>query len=143
MKAYWLSGVDRNKIYVREKRMTKRLVPIDPVTGDYTEVDRKRLERETRALLEYVRSYVDPQNDEFGIYKYVVPLCESALDGTARLPVKFSDLPLQHASKEGLLPKDFDALYSSFAITISGTARELFDTVIINNVPHRYVNFED
>ena len=123
--------------------MTKRLVPIDPVTGDYTEVDRKRLERETRALLDHIRSHVDPKNDEFGIYKYVVPLCESALNGTAKLPVKFSDLPLQYASKEGLLPRDFDALYSSFAITISGTARELFDTVTINEIPHTYANFED
>lgn len=122
--------------------MIRKLVKINPLTGDYAEVDKVRLKRETKDLLNYIKKHVDPNADEHEIWKWVVPLCESVLNETVDLPIKFSELPLQHAIQEGLLPKAFSELYSSFAITISGMAREILDNVDVNGVTYTYADFE-
>ena len=122
--------------------MIRKLVRVDPLTGDYAEVDGVRLKREAQELLDYIRQHIDPNNDDLEIWKWIVPICDAVLNDAIALPVKFSDLPLQYASREGLLPKTFSELYSSFSITISGTAREILANVDVNGVPYTYADFE-
>lgn len=122
--------------------MIRKLVRIDPITGDYAEVDTVRLKREAQDLLTYIKNNIDPNRDELGIWKWVMPMCEKVLNGTIILPIKFSDLPLKFATREGLLPEEFSKLYSSFSITISGTAREIFTNVEVNGVSYTYADFE-
>ena len=124
--------------------MIRRLVKLDPATGNYTEVDKVRLKREALALLDYIKTHTDPNSDEHGIWKWVVPLCEAVLNNTLTLPVPYSDLPLKYAIREGLLPNDFEVLYADFAATLSGlrfTSCSL-DTVFIDGVAHAHVDFE-
>ncbi len=123
--------------------MIRKLVKLDPATGDYSEVDEVRLKRETHILLNYIRTHIDPKNDEHGIWKWVVPLCQGILDGTLILPVPFSTLPLKYAVREGLLPDDFFNLYAEFGLTISGTAREILDKVEIDGNTYMYADFEE
>lgn len=122
--------------------MIRKLVRVDPSTGDYAEIDSVRLKREAQELLDYVRQHIDPNDDDLGIWKWVVPICNAVLNDAIALPVKFSELPLQYASREGLLPKEFSELYSSFSLTISGTAREILGNVDLNGVLYTYADFE-
>lgn len=122
--------------------MIRKLVKIYPLTGDYVEVDKVRLKREVHELINYIKQNIDPNADENEIWKWVVPLCESVLNETADLPIKFSELPLQHAIQEGLFPRKFSELYSSFSITISGMARKIYDNVDVNGVTYTYADFE-
>lgn len=121
--------------------MIRRLVRVDLLTGDYSEVDGVRLKRKAQELMDYIRKTIDPHNDELGIWKRIVPICEAVLNDTMVLPVKFSDLPLHYAAREGLLPRKFSELYSSFSITISGIAREILENVDVNGVLHPYADF--
>jgi hypothetical protein len=126
-----------------EITMIRRLIKLDPATGDYSEIDEARLKRETRLLLEYIKKHIDPKTDEHGIWKWVVPLCQGVVDGTLILPMPFFTLPLKYAVREGLLPDDFFNLYAEFSLTISGTAREMLDNVNIDGNTYMYADFED
>ncbi|RSZ58801.1 hypothetical protein HF313_26465 [Massilia atriviolacea] len=121
----------------------RKLVRVDEQTGDYAEVDTVRLKRETQELMDYIGSNVDPNKDPYRIWTSVVPLCRAVLDETISLPVSFFDLPLRYESREGLLDAEFDDLFSSFVLTISGTAREILDEVVIDGVKYMYADFEE
>lgn len=122
--------------------MIRKLVKLDPSTGDYAEIDEVRLKREARVLLDYIKTHIDPNSDEHEIWKWVVPLCQGAIDGTLTLPVPFSTLPLKYAVREGLLPDDFFDLYAEFGLTISGTAREILSKVDIDGMTYMHADFE-
>ncbi|MBZ2210088.1 hypothetical protein [Massilia soli] len=122
--------------------MKRRLVRVCPLTGDYAEVDGVRLKREAQELLNYVRQHIDANNDDLEIWKWIGPICDAVLNDSIAVPVKFSELPLQYASREGLLPKKFCELYSAFSLTISGTAREILGNVDVDGVLYTYADFE-
>ncbi|MCE3606029.1 hypothetical protein LXA47_20815 [Massilia sp. P8910] len=124
--------------------LTKRkLVKVDEETGDYAEVDKVRLKREARELMEYIERNIDPRKDEYGIWESVVPLCQDVLADKIQLPVSFFNLPLRYESREQLLEPRFDELFSEFKLTISGAAREILDEVIIDGVRYMYADFEE
>jgi hypothetical protein len=121
--------------------MTRKLIPIDPETGLYLLVDVKRLIRETHELLNFIDGNIKPENDKFQILKYVRPLCISVLRGEVQLPL--SDLPLGYYTREGMLPIDFQNVYSSFKLTASGTPRVFSERITIDGVQYKYADFED
>ena len=121
----------------------RRLVRVDEQTGDYAEVDTVRLQRETRELMDYILANIDPNKDQYGIWTSLVPLCRAVLAETMSLPVSFFELPLRYASREGLLDAGFDELFCEFALTVSGTAREVLDEVVIDGVRYMYADFEE
>jgi hypothetical protein len=125
--------------------MSKKLIPIDAETGRYLQVDVKRLIRETHELINFIDANIKPHNDKFEIIKYVRPLCLSVLTGSLKLPLDSSELPLKYYTREGMLPNDFDIVYSSFALTISGIPRTMSapETIYVNGNPYEYVEFED
>jgi hypothetical protein len=123
--------------------MSKKLIPIDIETGRYLQVDVKRLMRVTRTLLNFIDTNIKPENDQFQILKYVRPLCISTLTGTIQLPYPFSELPLKHYSREGMLPNDFDILYADFKITISGSPTFFSERVNVIGTICKYADFED
>ncbi len=123
--------------------MIRKLVRLDPTTGNYAEVDSVRLKREANELLDHIKTHIDPSVDPNGIWKWVVPLCVGALNETLPLPMNSSDRPLKYAIREGLLPNDFEELYASFAITISGMARAILDKVEIDGNTYMYADFEE
>lgn len=121
----------------------RRLVRVDEQTGDYAEVDTVRLKRETRELMDYIHAHVDPNKDQHDIWTSVVPLCRAVLADTMSLPIPFFELPLRYESREGLLDAAFDELFCGFVLTISGTAREILDEVVIDGVRYMYADFEE
>lgn len=121
----------------------RKLVKVDEETGDYAEVDTVRLKRETRELMNFIQANIDPNKDPHRIWTSLVPLCRAVLAQTISLPVPFFELPLRYESREGLLDADFDELFSGFALTISGTAREILDEVVIDGVRYMYADFEE
>lgn len=121
----------------------RKLVRVDEKTGDYAEVDTVRLKRETRELMNFIQKNVDQNNDPHGIWTSLVPLCRAVLAETVLLPFPFFNLPLRYESREGLLDAKFDDLFSAFALTISGTAREILDEVVIDGVRYMYADFEE
>jgi hypothetical protein len=125
--------------------MIRRLIKLDPATGNYAEVDAPRLKREALALLDYINIHIDPKSDEHSILKWVVPLCEAVLNDTLKLPVPYSDLPLKYAIREGQLPNDFEVLYSDFAATLSGSrfSRDSQEKIFIDGLAYAYVDFEE
>lgn len=123
--------------------MIKKLIPIDPKTERYAQVDMKRLMHETHALLDFIDANIKPAADEFQILKYVRPLCVAVLAGTLKLPISSSELPLKYYIREGMLESDFENVYSSFALTLSGTPRIFSETIYIDGVPHEYADFEE
>lgn len=123
--------------------MIKKLIPIDPETGRYTQVDTKRLMRETRALLNFIDVHIKPENDEFKILKYVRPMCEAVLSGKTKLPFPYSELPLKYYIREGMLPRDLSEVYSEFAVTVSGSPRTFSERINIDGILHKYADFEE
>ena len=123
--------------------MTRKLIKLDPATGNYAEVDKVRLKREAIALFEYIKTHIDPNFDEHGIWKWVAPLCTGVLDGTLKLPMNSSERPLKYAIREGMLPSDFEDLYASFSITVTGMAREILDKTEVDGVTYMYADFEE
>ncbi|MDQ1816575.1 hypothetical protein RBA41_25065 [Massilia sp. CCM 9210] len=121
----------------------RKLVKLDGQTGDYAEVDKIRLKREARELIEYIKKNIDPNKDEYGIWTSVVPLCQDVLAEKIPLPVSFFSLPLRYESREQLLETGFDELFSEFKLTISGAAREILDEVVIDGVRYMYADFEE
>lgn len=121
----------------------RRLVRVDEQTGDYAEVDTARLKRETQELIDYIHANVDPNKDPYGIWISVVPLCRAVQAETISLPVPFFELPLRYESREGFLDAAFDELFCEFVLTISGTAREILDEVVIDGVRYMYADFEE
>lgn len=121
----------------------RRLVKLNPQTGDYAEIDSVRLKREAKALLDYVGTNISRTDDPLRIWQFAVPLCEGVLDEILSLPIKFEVLPLKRAKREGLLPKQLSELYSSFSLTISGTAREISENIEIGGEVYTYADFED
>ena len=64
--------------------MIRKLVKLDSNTGDYAEVDKIRAKREARVLLDHIQKHIDPNQDEHGIWKWVVPLCQGVLNETLK-----------------------------------------------------------
>lgn len=123
--------------------MIRKLVKLDSVTGNYAEVDKTRLKREARNLLDFIHKNIDPKMDDYKIWNLVAPLCQGVLDETLKLPVPYSDLPLKYEVREGLLPEDFYRLYAEFKLTISGIAREILENVEVDGVAYTYADFEE
>jgi hypothetical protein len=120
----------------------RKLVKVDEQTGDYAEVDSVRLKREARELVDYIEAHVDPRKDPYGIWPRLVPLCRAVLADTVPLPIPFSSLPLRYERREGLLDAGLDERLSGFALTISGTAREILEEVTIDGARYMYADFE-
>lgn len=123
--------------------MIRKLIPINLETGSYLQVDAKRLMRETHALLNFIDKNIKPETDEFQILKYVRPLCVSVLSGNLDLPLPSSELPLKYYIREGMLPSDFEDVYSSFALTVSGSPRMVSERVSVEGVLCKYADFEE
>lgn len=123
--------------------MRRKLVKLDTDTGNYAEVDKTRLKREARNLLDFIHKNIDPNTDEHKILNLVAPLCQGILDETLKVPVPYSDLPLKYEVREGLLPENFYRLYAEFKLTISGIAREILESVEIGGVAYTYADFEE
>ncbi|NHZ36090.1 hypothetical protein [Massilia rubra] len=121
----------------------KRLVRLVGNTGFYAEVDVVKLRRIAKNLLSYIQTNIDPNNDEYGILKWVVPMCKAVLDGSIQLPVPYVDLPLSYPMREGLLPLDFQEIFSEFRVTASGMALTMSEKIVIDGVPHMYADFEE
>lgn len=121
----------------------KRLVKLQGDTYRFAEIDERRLTRETIALLNYIRSHIDPNKDENEVWKWAVPLCERVLAGTIQLPLSFSELPLKHAIRERLLTPVFETVLAEFSLTICGSPREMYEEIVIDGVRHAYVDFEE
>lgn len=121
----------------------RKLVRVDEQTGDYAEVDTVRLKRETRELVNFIKVNIDPHNDPYGIWTSLVPLCRAVLAGTVSLPFPYFNLPLRYEIREGLVDVNFDGRFSEFALTISGTAREILDEVVIDGIRYMYADFEE
>lgn len=121
----------------------KRLVKLDPKTHRYTEVDKIKAKKQALELLDYINETVSNTNDEHGIWKYVVPLCENVLKENISLPIQVEDRPLKYQIREGLLTRQFEEKYAPFALTITGTPRELTEEIDIDGECYTYVDFED
>lgn len=121
----------------------KKLVKLMGDTGFYAEVDLVKLRRVARELLNHIQTTISPTNDEYGIWKWVVPMCQAVLDGTIELPVPYLDLPLSYPMREGLLPLDFQRIFSEFRITASGMALEMSDKIVVDGVSYIYADFEE
>ena len=121
----------------------KNLVKIHPVTQRYLVIDKKRAKREAINLLQYIKNNIDPVNDEHKVWEYVVPLCEKVLHDQIDLPIPVEDRPLKYQVREGLLSPEFEEIYAQFALTITGTPREVTKDVYLNGETYTYVDFED
>ncbi|MDQ1832569.1 MULTISPECIES: hypothetical protein [Massilia] len=121
----------------------RRLVKLIGDTGLYAEVDLVKLRRLSRELLSYIQINISPHEDEYEIWKWVVPMCTAVLDGTIRLPVPFLDLPLNYPMREGLLPTDFQKIYAAFKIVACGMAVEVLEKVVIDGATYAYADFEE
>lgn len=121
----------------------KRLIKLMGDTGLYAEVDVVKLKRIAGQLLTYIQNNINPDNDEYGILKWVVPMCKAVLDDSIQLPVAYLDLPLSYPMREGLLPLDFQKIFSEFRVTVSGMALNVSEKIIIDGVPHMYAYFEE
>ena len=121
----------------------KKLVRINPVTGRYIDIDRKRLALEAAELEKYILDEIDPKDDKNGIIKKLLPMCEKAkrLEYTEALGRE--DLPLKYQLREGLLPNDLDRLFSKFAATITGTPIESISIIDVGGEPHAEIEFLD
>ncbi|NHZ40647.1 hypothetical protein [Massilia aquatica] len=125
-------------------RLTKRrLVRMGAEAGFYAEVDTVRLERLAREVLDYIQTHINPDNDEYEIGLWVAPMCKRVLDGTIRLPVPHLDLPLSYPVREGLLPLDFQELFSEFRITACGMALEISEEIVVDGVSYMVADFEE
>ncbi|NHZ66878.1 hypothetical protein [Massilia genomosp. 1] len=125
------------------KSIKRKLVKVNEQTGDYAEVDKVRLKRETHELMNFIQTNIAQSKDKYGVWTSLVPLCRAVLAETISLPVPFFELPLRYESREGLLDADFDELLCGFTLTISGTAREILDEVVIDGVRYMYADFEE
>lgn len=121
----------------------KRLVRLIGDTGFYAEIDGVKLKRIAQDLLSYIQMNTEPDNDEYGILKWVVPMCKAVLDGSIQLPVPFLDLPLSYPMREGLLPLGFQEIFSEFRVTASGMALNISEKIVIDGVNYTYAEFED
>jgi hypothetical protein len=121
----------------------KRLVKLDPKTHRYTEIDTVKAKKQALELLHHINETVSKTNDEYEIWKHVVPLCENVLTDNIPLPIPAEDRPLKYQIREGLLTRRFEEKYAPFALTITGTPRELTEEIDINGECYTYVEFED
>lgn len=121
----------------------KRLVKLVGDTGFYAEVDGVKLKRISQNLLSYIELNIEPDNDEYGIWKWVVPMCKAVLDGSIQLPVPYLDLPLSYPMREGLLPLDFQGIFSEFRVAASGMALNMSEKIVIDGVNYMYAEFEE
>lgn len=94
-------------------------------------------------LLDFIQDSVEKNSDKYKIWDLVVPLCNGVINEEISLPVPYSDLPLKHEIKEGVLPNDSYKLYADFKLTISGIAREIPEDVEIDGISYTYANFEE
>lgn len=120
----------------------KMLVKLDPVTHSYLTIDEVKAKRLAAELIDFIKSNIDPHHDLQGIWRNMIPLCEKVLHNAVQLPFPYPDVPLKYAAREGLLPEDFEELYSSFINVITGTATELHGDVVIDGELYTYVDFE-
>lgn len=121
----------------------KRLVKLDPKTHRYTEIDIVKAKKQALELLDHINETVSKTTDEHGIWKHVVPLCENVLKDNICLPIPVEDRSLKYQIREGLLTMQFEEKYAPFALTITGTPRELTEEIDINGECYVYVDFED
>lgn len=121
----------------------QKLVKIHPLTQRYMEVDENRAKREAIDLLQYIQKNISPAKDEHEIWKHVVPLCEKVINDQVELPIPVEARPLKYQVREGLLSREFEEKYAPFALTITGTPREITKDVYLNGETYTYVDFED
>lgn len=121
----------------------KKLVKLDPISKRYAEVDKVKLERVARYLLDFINAKVSPLNDPFEIWKWVVPLCEDVLNNTLVAPISYDNIPLKYPMREGLLSDEFEKIYTPFTNTITGTPLVKTDQIEINGELYTYVEFEN
>ncbi|MFB9242530.1 hypothetical protein IV454_15530 [Massilia antarctica] len=124
--------------------MTKRrLVKLMGNTGFYAEVDIVKLKRLAMELLNYIQINISQDDDEYEIWKWVVPMCKAVLDGTIQLPVPFVDLPLNYPMREGLLPPDFQKKFSEFRVAACAMILKFSEKIMIDGVAYMYADFEE
>lgn len=121
----------------------KKLVKLDPKTWRYTECDVVELKKASRALLDFIIKNIPQNEDPHKIWKWVVPLCEGALNNQISTPISYEDLPLKYQIGEGLLSDELESIYAPFSIAITGSPLNKLDKIEINGEFYAYVDFED
>lgn len=109
------------------------------------EVDVVRLRREAKALLDFLWS-LSPADDSIGLRSKVIPVCERALDGTLQIPLDVRDKPIDIPRLMDFgyeLPKGFQDLYASFAVTATGARADVEHPVHKDGKVWGWMEFED
>lgn len=121
--------------------MTKRLVELDK-NGSATEVCWKRLRRQALAVKEYLdRSPSCPEIPN--LRERAMPLVQAALDGTLIVPLSIRRDPFVWEGGEGLLPSDFNHVFSRFMNIVTGADRDYVNRVEKDGKVYAWVEFED
>lgn len=122
----------------------KRLVKLNAL-GYFTEIDTAKAKRAATELKNYIIEKMPRDKDPYGVWQYMMPLCEAVINGSITEPLNRSDLPLGYPCMEGWLPEDFCSLCAVFKIVVSGTPlshnRETIE--IIGGERYAYMDFED
>lgn len=119
----------------------KKLVELDGEYGGWLEIDSVKLKRVATVFRDWLLT-VDLSKDSFGFLEKDLPIVESALDGTMKLPFK-GNIPHNWESREGLLPKDYCKIRAPFYNTIRGALYEPPEVIIKNGKYYAWTEFED
>jgi hypothetical protein len=70
-------------------------------------------------------------------------LCEDTLDGSLKMPLIFSELPLKYPSREGWLPQSFEHYWSNFCVSAIGNPLERIEYIHKDGERYGYMYFEE
>jgi hypothetical protein len=124
--------------------MRKKLVKLDASNGwNFCEVDPVKVKRTASALQSYIEKEFSNNNDQYGVRKLILPICEKALNEISGFPVKLDDIPLGRPCLEGLLPKEFCSLFASFTFAVIGGRSGASENIIIDGERFEWMEFEE
>lgn len=123
----------------------KKLVELDPESFTTKEVDHKKILRSAHALRDYLQ-HLAPEEDQYRIKEYVLPIVDEALAGTLRLPFSALQQPLIREGADGLLPREYEKLSAPFFVAImgmSGLGSDLIKPIHKEGKVYAWMEFED
>lgn len=94
-------------------------------------------------MLDFINDQISPNDDPYGIWTWVIPLCERVLNNILSLPLPYDQLPLKCPMREDLLSDAFENKYAPFANTIIGTPTKITPDIEIDGELFTYVDFEE
>ncbi|MEE1673625.1 hypothetical protein SNR37_003051 [Agarivorans aestuarii] len=122
--------------------MSVQKVRVDENTGRFIDIDLNKANRQALELKKHILQTYTPSNDQYDVMGQVLPLCELVLSGAIKSAVDVNTLPLRYHTREGLLPNDFDVLFSELCLTITGTPLEELNIKRINGDSIAFIEFE-